>query len=160
MRDLSSLIRDRTHVLCTGKWIFTTGPPGKTQHVSFRCTAWLPSEFLCPPRVPSIFTVCLEPYVPSQLSGDCWGGTRTPASVGCPPPPPPVTFVHPFVRSFIFFTQHSFYSSVDIKGDEYLALPVKSPASWAPILRMCWKGKNSRTGKVGSFKVIGAKDGE
>ena len=62
--------------------------------------------------------------------------------------------------SFIFFTQHSFYSSVDIKGDEYLALPVKSPASWAPILRMCWKGKNSRTGKVGSFKVIGAKDGE
>ena len=76
------------------------------------------------------------------------------------PPPPPVTFVHPFVRSFIFFTQHSFYSSVDIKGDEYLALPVKSPASWAPILRMCWKGKNSRTGKVGSFKVIGAKDGE
>ena len=75
-------------------------------------------------------------------------------------PPPPVTFVHPFVHSFIFFTQHSFYSSVDIKGDEYLALPVKSPASWAPILRMCWKGKNSRTGKVGSFKVIGAKDGE
>ena len=129
---------------------FTTGPPRKTQHISFRCTACLPSGFLHPSRVPSIFTVHLQLYVPSQLSGDCWGGKRTPPSGGALPQ---VTFIHSFVHPFPF-SQHSCYSSAhrEIKGDESLALPLRSPASWAPMLRMCWKGKNSRTGEVGSFK--------
>ena len=79
---------------------FTTGPPGKTQHISFRCTAWLPSEFLRPPRVPSIFTVHLECYVPSQLSGDCWGGKRTQPQVELP------AKSHSFIPLFV----HSFFS--------------------------------------------------
>ena len=144
---------------CAVEGFFTTRPPGKTQHISFRCTAWLPSEFLHPSWVPSIFTVQLQLYVLSQLSGDCRGGKRTPHADGAPSQ----SHIRSSLCSFIhFFTQHSFYSSVhrDIKGDEYLALPLKSPASWAPILRMCWKGKISRTGEMGSFKVIRAKDGE
>ena len=31
MWDLSSLMRDRTHTLCVGSEVITTGPPGKSQ---------------------------------------------------------------------------------------------------------------------------------